>query len=126
MIKGAFNVNIYNIKKNIICRYIFHKTKLKLLQLTMMDVKTNCNILLLQLSQGNHLFVHARKHSLLFEYRKWNLLKCATTIAHRISETNSSCHGKSLISIFQEFSSSIKKTFILARGLGTRLSFYAV
>ena len=31
--------------------------------------------------------------------------------------------GKSLISFFQEFSSSINKIFILARGLGTRLSF---
>ena len=29
--------------------------------------------------------------------------------------------GKSLISVFQEFSTSISKTFILARGLGTRL-----
>ena len=35
-------------------------------------------------------------------------------------------NGKSLISIFQEFSSSINKTFILAVGLGTRLSFYGV
>ena len=53
-----------------------------------------------------------------------------STITHKISETNSSFHmkqrtkGKSLISVFQDFSSSINKTFILARRLGTRLSFY--
>ena len=34
--------------------------------------------------------------------------------------------GKSLISIFQEFSSSNYKAFILAGGLGTGLSFYEV
>ena len=33
---------------------------------------------------------------------------------------------KSLISVFQEFSTSINKTFILAGRLGTRLSFYEV
>ena len=31
-----------------------------------------------------------------------------------------------LISVFQEFTSSINKTLILAGGLGTRLSFYEV
>ena len=35
-------------------------------------------------------------------------------------------HGKSLISIFQEFSCSINKTFILAGGLGTGLSLFGV
>ena len=54
-----------------------------------------------------------------------------STMAHRISGTNSfSCEighsGKDLITIFQEFSSSIDKAFILAGGLGTRLSFYGV
>ena len=48
-----------------------------------------------------------------------------------VSKTNSSFHvtaynRKSLISIFQEFSSSINKTFILAGRLGTGLSFYGV
>ena len=33
---------------------------------------------------------------------------------------------KTLISIFQEFSSSINKNFILAGKLGTRLSFYVI
>ena len=33
---------------------------------------------------------------------------------------------KSLISVFQEFSTSINKTFILAGRVGTRLSFYEV
>ena len=35
-------------------------------------------------------------------------------------------NGKNLISIFQEFSSSIKKTFILEGGLGAGLLFYGV
>ena len=51
------------------------------------------------------------------------------TITRKISDTNSSeiaHNGKSLISIFQEFSSSINKIFILARRLDTRLSFYEV
>ena len=34
--------------------------------------------------------------------------------------------GKGSIFVFQEFCSSIKKTFYLAAKLGTRLSFYAV
>ena len=34
--------------------------------------------------------------------------------------------GETLISVFQEFSSSIGKAFILAGGLGTGLSFYGV
>ena len=33
---------------------------------------------------------------------------------------------KSLISVFQEFSASIAKAFVLAGGLGDGLSFYAV
>ena len=33
---------------------------------------------------------------------------------------------KSLISVFQEFSTSINKTFILAGALGAGLSFYGV
>ena len=52
-------------------------------------------------------------------------------ITRKIFKTNSSFHvkvhhGKSLISGFQEFSASIKKTFILEGRLGTRLSFYEV
>ena len=49
-------------------------------------------------------------------------------ISHKISETNSSFHVKweKFNSVFQEFSSSINKTFILSGGLGTRLSFYEV
>ena len=35
-------------------------------------------------------------------------------------------YGKILISVFQEFFASIDKIFILAGGLGTRLSFYEV
>ena len=50
-------------------------------------------------------------------------------MAHKVSETNS-CEiahkGKSLISIFQVFSFSINKAFILAGGLATGLSFYVV
>ena len=50
-------------------------------------------------------------------------------IIHRIFETNSGFdgiahNGKCLISVFQEFAASIDKTFILAGGLGTGLSFY--
>ena len=54
----------------------------------------------------------------------------AEIITHKIFETNSSFHLKwrenerSLISVFQEFSASVKKTFILAVRLGTRVSFY--
>ena len=51
------------------------------------------------------------------------------TIVHKVSETNSSFHAhsrKGLMSSFQEFSSSIDKTFILAGGLGTRLSLFEV
>ena len=55
--------------------------------------------------------------------------KINTGITQKISETNSSFHvkvhnWKSLISIFQEFSSSINETFILARRLGTGLCIY--
>ena len=34
--------------------------------------------------------------------------------------------GENFISVFQEFSANINKTFILAGRLGTRLSFYEV
>ena len=34
--------------------------------------------------------------------------------------------GKGLISVFQEFSASIGKAFILAGGQGTGLSFYGI
>ena len=64
--------------------------------------------------------------------RREALRRLGSTVAHKISETNSSfsceiAHSeKSLITIFQEFSSSIGKTFILAGGLGTGLSFCGV
>ena len=51
------------------------------------------------------------------------------TITHKMFEINFceiAHNGKSLISVFQEFSASINKTFILAGRLGTRLSFYEV
>ena len=54
------------------------------------------------------------------------------TITHKILETNSKFsyevehNGKGLVSVFQEFSAIINKTFILAGRLGTRLSFYEV
>ena len=35
-------------------------------------------------------------------------------------------NGKSLASVFEEFSTSISKTFILAGGLGAGLAFYGV
>ena len=47
----------------------------------------------------------------------WDQLLFSCEIAH---------NGKGLISLFQEFSTSIDKAFILAGGLGTGLSFYAV
>ena len=64
----------------------------------------------------------------------WLAIDCSdvgSTIAHKIFETSSSFHkiadnGKSLISVFQEFTATINKTFILAGRLGTRLSFYEV
>ena len=46
---------------------------------------------------------------------------------HKIFETNSSFNVKlreKLISVFQKFFAIIDKMFILAGGLGTRLSFY--
>ena len=49
------------------------------------------------------------------KYLRVTLVSCE--IAH---------NGKNLISIFQEFSSSIKKTFILGGGLGAGLLFYGV
>ena len=51
------------------------------------------------------------------------------TITHKVFETNSggiAHYGKSLFSVLQEFFASINKTFILAGGLRTRLSFYQV
>ena len=52
-------------------------------------------------------------------------------ITHKISETNSRFQVKAhslkiLISISQEFSSSINKTFIFAGRLGTGPSFYVI
>ena len=47
----------------------------------------------------------------------WNLLWFSCEISH---------NGKSLVSVFQEFSASINKTFILVGRLGTKLSFYEV
>ena len=54
-------------------------------------------------------------------------------MAHRVFEAGSGFHvgwwensGKILISVFQEFSSSIIKAFILAGGLGAGLSLYGV
>ena len=41
-------------------------------------------------------------------------------------EANSSFRVKSLIFIFQEFFANINKIFLLAGGLGTGLSFYAI
>ena len=49
-----------------------------------------------------------------------------STIIHKIFETNPNYYGKSLISVFQKFFASINKTFILAGGLDTRLSFNGV
>ena len=52
-----------------------------------------------------------------------------TTVAHGIFETNSSYRVKwgtagGVVSVFQEFSASIGKAFILARALGAGLAFY--
>ena len=64
-----------------------------------------------------------------FVFDRWPFL---TTITHKIFKTNSSffCeiahYGKSFISVFEEFSASINKTFILAARLGTRLLFYEI
>ena len=50
-----------------------------------------------------------------------------TAITHKVYFSCEIAHnGKSLISVFQEFSASTDKTFILAVGPGTRLSFYEV
>ena len=54
------------------------------------------------------------------------------TIAHKKFETNSTFRlkyrttGKVLMSLFQEFTTTNNKSFILAESLGTRLSFYEV
>ena len=54
-------------------------------------------------------------------------LKSPPTITDKISETKSSLHVKwRTTGKVQEFSSSINKTFTLARELGTRLSFFEV
>ena len=69
--------------------------------------------------------------------RSWILqfkISCFTTFIYNNSQNMrltlvfmwNSAQREKLISIFQEFSSSINKTIILARGLGTRLSFYEV
>ena len=69
--------------------------------------------------------------------RSWILqfkIYCFTTFIYNNSQNMrltlvfmwNSAQREKLISIFQEFSSSINKTIILARGLGTRLSFYEV
>ena len=55
--------------------------------------------------------------------------KFPETKSHKILENSSRFHVEehatgSLISVFQEFSASINKKFILAGRLGTRLSFY--
>ena len=54
------------------------------------------------------------------------------TTTHKILATNSSFNmkerttGKKIISVFEEVSASINKTFILAGRLNTRLLFYEV
>ena len=61
---------------------------------------------------------------------RWNLRNvCKNNNSKHIShELKFSCqrehNGKSLISVFQEFSASINKTFILTGRQGTRLSSY--
>ena len=62
-----------------------------------------------------------RKHYIKFKEVK---ILWGPGVGDRISQRPA--QPKSLISIFQEFSSSINKTFILAGRLGTRLSFYEV
>ena len=47
----------------------------------------------------------------------WDELQLSCEITH---------NGKSLTSVFQEFSASINKTFILGRRLDASLSFYGV
>ena len=59
--------------------------------------------------------------------RKKKLKKSA--INHKISEINSCeivLYGECFIAISRDFFASINKIFILARGIGTRLSFYEV
>ena len=57
------------------------------------------------------------KKALYLQVHLGELLKGKSEIVHK---------RKSLVSVFQEFSASINKTFILAGRLGTRLSFYEV
>ena len=52
------------------------------------------------------------------------LIHLFSTIIQKIFESNLAQHRKSLLSVFQEFFASIVKILILARRLGTRLSFY--
>ena len=63
----------------------------------------------------------------ILNIKKKKLKKSA--ISHKISETNS-CeivhYGESFIAISRDVFASINKIFILARGIGTRLSFYEV
>ena len=49
------------------------------------------------------------------------LKQALSTIMDKIDEANCSFHVKALISIFQQFSASIKKSFSLGGRLGTRL-----
>ena len=58
-------------------------------------------------------------------------LKPLTTITLKVFETNSSFHvkahnGKKLTSVFKKLSGIINKTYVLAKGLSTRISFYEV
>ena len=71
-------------------------------------------------------------HKRMATWLKKLFQKVKPTITHKISESNSNFNlkiahsGESLISIFKELSSSINKTFVLARRLDIRLSFYVV
>ena len=51
-----------------------------------------------------------------------------STMAHKIFEANSEIahNGKSLASVFQEFSARISRAFILAWEMGAGLLFYGV
>ena len=63
----------------------------------------------------------------ILNIKKKKLKKSA--INHKISEINSCeivLYGECFIAISRDFFASINKIFILARGIGTRLSFYEV
>ena len=65
-------------------------------------------------------FKFLRKKFLLYYNNSqdiWDQLQLSCEIGHS---------GKSLISLFQEFFASIDKAFILAGGVGARLSFYEI